>query len=200
MSLLELMTSDSDFDSRTTEELLVVAIAEPASERARALFALSRRVTESTVTKFIELVELERNQEPLMFGSMPVGVAGTIALLLNSSGVVHDAAVEQWFKIPFVERHDLISALEGDDLELPRRVVEQEALDNAIVVANSWFGEGDWQPRPSAQDGLIIVSETYPGERVLLVGSDGSALVSSQTTSWDDQQAFAEGQRSTPNN
>jgi len=198
MSLHEAMVSDPELDSEPDEALEIAAIETAVGERAKALWALSRRVRVESLGRFVELLDHEQNQMPIMFGRLPVNHSGIIALLVNSSGEVRAEAERLWFELSFAERHDLKTWLTSDGFDLPLLENEQHRLDEAVSVATEKLGPAEWSASPQMDGLAIVVSEAHPGTRSMIVAPDGSALLlSRQGAGPEEIEAFNAGARST---
>lgn len=196
MSIAQMMKSDAEFDVKSTEQLIRDAVELPVSERARSLFALSKRVTVATVSQFAELLALEQNQMPLMFGSLPVRSAATIALLVNGSGEVRAEAERLWFTLSFIERHELKVQFEAEDVELPLLEGEMQTLEHGLDAAIGLLGPGEWAAQPASGCEAVLVKRRNPDKQAVLVDADGGVLDAAEFPSlWDAELAFCEGTR-----
>lgn len=166
-------------------------------ERAKALWALTRRITGDSFTDFVELLEQDDNNLPLMFGTMPINHSAIIALLLNSPSDLEAKAREVWFGLPAVDRYYLKNYLKEDSFDLPTLAIEEVALDQAVAVANDRLGAAEWIARPLHGVAGSEVLEVDPGKRSMFVAPDGSALLVPIGESTSELlEAFGNGVRS----
>lgn len=195
-SLREMMLVDHEYDARSTDQL----VEEATRGIGRSLMALSKRVTPDSLEQFIELLGLEKNQLPMVFGTLPANHVAIMTLLVNSAGPMRKEAERLWFELSFVTRHGLISHI-GVGFkpgELPLLDDEHELLATGVEVATAQLGATEWKPQVTDDGRAVIMTARHPDpdKRGIIVGPDGSWLLADGYPShWDAWVAFRAGER-----